>query len=94
MMTRRVNNEADHVRNRRGYSRSKPSRRHRLRGHVHDRWMTEAVAQSKLTEAGYTVKSIKTTRAGNCFEAYAADKDGKRVELFLDPTTGNIVHTQ
>ena len=59
-----------------------------------DKWMTEAVAQSKLTEAGYTVKSIKTTRAGNCFEAYATDKDGKRVELFLDPTNGNIVHTQ
>jgi hypothetical protein len=28
--------------------------------------MTDAAVQVKLTEAGYTVKSIKATRAGNC----------------------------
>ncbi len=59
-----------------------------------EQWMTEAAAQAKLTEGGYTVKSIKATRAGGCFEAYAMDKAGKRVELFLDPTNANVVHTQ
>ena len=33
-----------------------------------EQWMTEAAVQAKITEAGYTVKSIKVTRAGNCFE--------------------------
>jgi hypothetical protein len=56
--------------------------------------MTEAAAQAKITEAGYTVTSIKTTRAGNCYEAYVTDKSGKKMELFLDPTTAKIVHSQ
>ena len=57
-------------------------------------WMTEAEAQAKITEAGYIVTSIKTTRAGNCYEAYVTDKSGKKMELFLDPTTAKIVHSQ
>jgi len=56
--------------------------------------MTEAAAQAKITEAGYTVASIKTTRAGNCYEAYVTDKSGAKMELFLDPTTAKIVHQQ
>ena len=59
-----------------------------------DKWMAEAAAQAKITEAGYTVTSIKTTRAGNCYEAYVTDKSGKKMELFLDPTTAKIVHSQ
>lgn len=58
------------------------------------KWMTEAEAQAKVTEAGYVVASIKTTRAGNCYEAYVTDKSGKKMELFLDPTTAKIVHSQ
>lgn len=56
-------------------------------------WMTEAAAQAKLIEEGYAVSSFKTTRAGNCYEAYVTDRSGKRMELFLDPTTAKIVHT-
>jgi len=59
-----------------------------------DKWMTEAAAQAKITEAGYTVASIKTTRAGNCYEVYVTDKSGAKMELFLDPTTAKIVHQQ
>lgn len=59
-----------------------------------DKWMTEADAKTKVTEAGYTVASIKTTRSGNCYEAYVTDKTGKKLELFLDPTTAKIVHSQ
>ena len=59
-----------------------------------EQWMTDAAVQVKLTEAGYTVKSIKATRAGNCFEAYVTDKAGTKMELFLDPTTGKIIHSQ
>jgi hypothetical protein len=39
------------------------------------------------------VTSIKTTRTGGCYEVYATDKSGKKVELFLDPVTAKIVHT-
>ncbi len=59
-----------------------------------EQWMTEAAAQAVVVEAGYTVKNIKTTRAGNCYEAYVVDKHGNKLELFLDPTSGKIVHSQ
>jgi hypothetical protein len=59
-----------------------------------DQWMTEADAQAKITEAGYTVAKIKRTRTGNCYEAYVTDKSGKKMELFLDPTSASIIHSQ
>ena len=59
-----------------------------------DKWMTEADAQAKITEAGYKVAKIKRTRSGNCYEAYVTDKSGKKMELFLDPTSASIVHSQ
>ena len=59
-----------------------------------DQWMSEADAQAKIEEAGYTVAKIKRTRTGNCYEAYVTDKSGKRMELFLDPTNANIIHSQ
>jgi len=59
-----------------------------------DKWMTEEAAKAKVTEAGYIVTSIKTTRSGNCYEAYVTDKGGKKMELFLDPTSAKIVHSQ
>ena len=54
-----------------------------------EQWMTEAAVQAKVIEAGYTVKSIKVTRAGNCFEAYVTDKAVTKMHLFLHPTTAN-----
>jgi hypothetical protein len=56
--------------------------------------MSEAEAKAKLADAGYSVAKFKRTRTGNCYEAYVTDKDGKRMELFLDPTTAKIVHSQ
>jgi hypothetical protein len=57
-------------------------------------WMTEAAIKAKVAEAGYTVAKLKRTRTGNCYEAYVTDKNGKRMELFLDPTDAKIVHSQ
>ena len=56
--------------------------------------MTEADAKAKIAEAGYTVAKLKRTRTGNCYEVYVTDKSGKKMELFLDPTNANIVHSQ
>lgn len=58
------------------------------------KWMSEADTRAKITEAGYTVAKIKRTRTGNCYEAYVTDKSGKKMELFLDPTNANIIHSQ
>jgi hypothetical protein len=57
-------------------------------------WLAEADAKAKLAEAGYTVAKFKRTRTGNCYEAYVTDKAGKKMELFLDPTTAKVVHSQ
>ena len=57
-------------------------------------WMTEAAIKAKIAEGGYTVAKLKRTRTGNCYEAYVTDKNGKRMELFLDPTDAKIVHSQ
>jgi hypothetical protein len=59
-----------------------------------DQWMTEADLKAKITEAGYNVAKIKRTRTGNCYEAYVTDRDGKKMELFLDPTNAKIIHSQ
>jgi hypothetical protein len=55
--------------------------------------MTETDAKTKITEAGYTVAKIRRTRTGNCW-AYVTDKSGKKMELFLDPTSASIIHSQ
>jgi hypothetical protein len=59
-----------------------------------EQWMTEAAIQAKISEGGYNVSKLKRTRRGNCYEAYVTDKSGKRLELFLDPTNGNIIHSE
>lgn len=54
-------------------------------------WMSIDTAKAKLTAAGYTVRRMKV--AMRCFEAYVV-KDGKRLELFLDPVSGTVVETR
>lgn len=54
-------------------------------------WMKIDDAKAKLAQAGYNVRRIKV--AMRCFEAYVT-KDGKRLELFLDPVSGKIVETK
>ena len=54
-------------------------------------WMKIDDAKANLTEASYDVRRIKV--AMRCFEAYVT-KDGKRLELFLDPVSGKIVETK
>jgi hypothetical protein len=48
--------------------------------------------QAKAEAQGYTVERVKIAKA--CGEVYALDKAGTKVELFLDPTNGNIVGTK
>lgn len=52
-------------------------------------WLSIKELQTKVEAQGYTVKKAKLKKA--CGELYTLDKDGKRVELFVDPTNGKIV---
>ena len=54
-----------------------------------DQWMSDAAITEKAKELGYDVRSIKAE--GGCLEAYAMDKDGKRVEVYFHPGTGEVI---
>jgi hypothetical protein len=52
-------------------------------------WLSLEVLQTKVEALGYKVQKAKLKNA--CGEIYALDKNGARVELFVDPTSGEIV---
>jgi hypothetical protein len=52
-------------------------------------WLSEDAAKAKATKDGYDVRDIKVE--GSCFELYAIDKEGKRVEARMNPVSGEIV---
>lgn len=56
------------------------------------RWKTIEEIETVVAERGYSVAKSKFKSA--CAEIYARDKDGKRVELFVDPATGTILGVQ
>jgi hypothetical protein len=51
-------------------------------------WLTLEALQTKVEALGYKVQKAKLKNA--CGEIYALDKNGARVELFVDPTSGEI----
>ncbi len=57
-----------------------------------NQWLSLAILRSKVEALGYQVKQAKLKNA--CGELYALDKSGNRVELFTDPTNGQIVGQQ
>jgi hypothetical protein len=54
-----------------------------------NQWLPIQELQAKVEAQGYKVQKAKLKNA--CGELYTLDKDGKRVELFVDPTSGEIV---
>ena len=54
-----------------------------------NQWLSLEALQSKVEALGYKVQKAKLKNA--CGELYALDKNGNRVELFVDPTDGQIV---
>jgi len=51
-------------------------------------WLSEDAVRAKAVELGYDVRDVKVE--GGCYEIYAL-KDGERVELVANPSTGEIV---
>ncbi len=52
-------------------------------------WLPMEQLQAKVEAQGYKVQKAKLKNA--CGELYTLDKNGNRVELFVDPTNGQIV---
>ena len=54
-------------------------------------WLSLDALKAKAEAEGYKVQKAKLKAA--CGEIYALDRSGARVELFVDPTSGEIVAT-
>lgn len=54
-----------------------------------NQWLSMRELQAKVEALGYKVQKAKLAKA--CGEFYTLDKNGNRVELFVDPTSGQIV---
>ena len=48
-------------------------------------WQPQAKLEKMLTERGWTIRRIKED--GGCFEVYAVDEKGERVEAYFHPVT-------
>jgi hypothetical protein len=51
-----------------------------------DQWMSTAQITEKFTAQGYDVRKVKVEKGA--YEVYAVGKDGKRLETYVDPVTG------
>ncbi|MGM3273873.1 PepSY domain-containing protein [Ralstonia sp. 24A2] len=60
--------------------------------HPKSEWMLEADAQAKIKAEGTTIKKFKVD--GNCYEIYGTNKDGKKVEIYYDTKTLEIVKSE
>jgi hypothetical protein len=52
-------------------------------------WLSLDALKERAEAQGYKVRKAKLKAA--CGEIYALDPNGVRIELFVDPTSGNIV---
>ena len=56
-----------------------------------DTWQSQDQLKKTLIEQGWQVRRIKED--GGCWEVYAIDPAGKRVEAYFDPRTLKNVYT-
>jgi hypothetical protein len=52
-------------------------------------WLPLDQIEAKLVAAGYEVRKVKAEE--HCAEAYVITPEHEKAELYLDPTTGEIV---
>ncbi len=53
-----------------------------------EKWMKPEDVQKMLTTQGYEIRTVK--KEDSCLEAKGM-KDGKKVEIYVDPVSGKIV---
>lgn len=59
------------------------------KAHPESEWVSESILKNTLKDEGYTIKKFKI--GNNCYEIYGYDKAGKRVEIYFDTKTLDIV---
>jgi len=57
--------------------------------HPKDEWIKKDDAKARLEAEGYKIKKFKVD--GQCYELYGYNKDGKKVEIYFDTKTFDIV---
>ena len=60
--------------------------------HPKNEWMKESDARAKLEEQGYKIKKFKVD--GNCYEIYGHNKEGKKVEIYFDTKSLDVVKSE
>lgn len=55
-----------------------------------DKWKEQKAFEQSLKDQGYKIKKFKVT-SGNCYEIYGHNKEGKKVEIYFNPVTGEVV---
>lgn len=53
------------------------------------KWMSVGSIKAKVTSMGYKVRKIEVD--DGCYEAYATDSSGRRMEIYLNPVTAEVV---
>ena len=56
-------------------------------------WKSESEFQEKMKAEGYKIKKFKVTKS-NCYEIYGWGKDGKKVEIYFNPSTFEAVESK
>ncbi|MBX6322498.1 MAG: PepSY domain-containing protein [Rhodospirillaceae bacterium] len=52
-------------------------------------WLSQDAVKAKLVEQKYDVRRLKVE--DGCYEAHAIGPDGARVEVYLNPVSGEVV---
>ncbi len=60
--------------------------------HPKEEWISEADMKKKIEAQGYKIKKFKVD--GNCYEIYGWDKAGKKVEIYFDTKSGDVVKSE
>ena len=55
-------------------------------------WMPQDEAKSKIEAMGYQIRKFKVD--GNCYEIYGRNKEGKKVEIYFDTKTLEVVKAE
>ena len=53
------------------------------------KWMSMDEARASVTNMGFKVRKVEVD--DGCYEAYAIDDKGRRVEIYINPVTAAIV---
>lgn len=60
--------------------------------HPKEEWAKEETLKQALLDEGYRIKKFQVD--GNCYEIYGRNKEGKKVEIYFDTKTLDIVKAE